>query len=186
MVSNIKLTGKHADLAYRFLKEASDILYANQVRFCVDSGTLLGIIREDRLLPWDNDLDFSVFSEDSERIGRAVDDFKSRGFDVQSTTFPRPYGSIKRGDLRICKIKSDEVVLDLIVKHLDGEFYYWMVWDTLKRAPKRFYDKLTTLNFMGKDYPAPSYTHEYLTYRYGEWRITQKKWDMRSDDGAVI
>ena len=42
-------------------KIAVKILTDNNINYWVCHGTLLGIIRENRLLPWDHDIDFAVW-----------------------------------------------------------------------------------------------------------------------------
>lgn len=46
------------------LEYTISILNTNNVNYWLTDGTLLGIVRENRLLPWDDDLDFAVFSHD--------------------------------------------------------------------------------------------------------------------------
>ena len=45
----------------RALEEVSSLLKNNNINFWVCHGTLLGIIRENRLLPWDKDIDLAVW-----------------------------------------------------------------------------------------------------------------------------
>ena len=40
------------------------ILKENGINFWLCQGTLLGIIRENRILPWDRDIDFGVWAEE--------------------------------------------------------------------------------------------------------------------------
>jgi phosphorylcholine metabolism protein LicD len=50
-----------------FLKETVNILKSNNINFWLCHGTLLGIIRENRLLPWDHDIDFAIWSDEHSR-----------------------------------------------------------------------------------------------------------------------
>jgi phosphorylcholine metabolism protein LicD len=186
MVGNIKLTGEHAEIAVKLLEDTTRILNHHKVKFVIDGGTLLGIVRENRLLPWDNDLDFTLFSDGALKIDDVLKSFSNEGYSVEKTLFPRPYKNIKRGDLRICKISSGKVFVDLIFKYEYEGNYYWMVWDTLKGVPLKFYENPAAIEFNGAIYPTPDYVEEYLELRYGDWKTPQKKWDIRKDDGAVI
>ena len=49
------------------LEYTINILNKNKVKYWLSDGTLLGIIRENRLLPWDDDLDFAVFSHNTNK-----------------------------------------------------------------------------------------------------------------------
>jgi len=186
MVSKIRLTGENATIALGLLEEASAVLTSHRIGFCVDSGTLLGIVRENRLLPWDNDLDFSVFAPEKAAMDLALEEFRARGFEVQVLKLKQDLGPLRRGTLRLCKITRQEVLLDLIVKYPHEDFHYWVIWGTLKRAPAHFYEPLSELAFGGVTYPVPGRLDEYLTYRYGDWRTPKKTWDIRKDDGAIV
>jgi len=45
-------------------KTVVGILKDNNINYWICHGTLLGIIRENRLLPWDNDIDFAVWNDE--------------------------------------------------------------------------------------------------------------------------
>src|SRR5687767_2901306 len=42
------------------LKEFRDVLDKVDLQYFIDTGTLLGTIREKRFIPWDNDVDFGT------------------------------------------------------------------------------------------------------------------------------
>jgi len=58
-----KLTGSFAGVAETMLAEISTILEQLKIPYVLDNGTLLGIIRENRLLPWDSDMDISITAD---------------------------------------------------------------------------------------------------------------------------
>ena len=49
------------------LQTACKLLKDNNIKFWACHGTLLGIIREDRLLPWDKDIDLAVWDFETDR-----------------------------------------------------------------------------------------------------------------------
>jgi len=55
------------------LKYIIEILDSAGVKWWIDHGTLLGIVREARLLPWDDDIDISIFKSDLERAFNALE-----------------------------------------------------------------------------------------------------------------
>ena len=55
------------DIDEKIFHEVSRMLQKQHVNFWVCHGTLLGIIREGRLLPWDHDIDFAVWESETTR-----------------------------------------------------------------------------------------------------------------------
>ncbi len=77
------------------LKDVSGLLAENNINFWVCHGTLLGIIRENRLLPWDRDIDVAVWDHETDR-DKVAAIFESKGYkqevfyaDVDSLHFHR-------------------------------------------------------------------------------------------------
>ncbi len=48
-------------LALQHLRDMDEILFAEGVDYCVMFGTLLGLLRHNGLIPWDDDLDIIIF-----------------------------------------------------------------------------------------------------------------------------
>ena len=67
------------DIDDKTLKDASKLLRDNGINFWVCHGTLLGIIRENRLLPWDRDIDLAVWDHETDKE-QVVKIFESEGY----------------------------------------------------------------------------------------------------------
>ena len=67
--------------ALKHLKDADEILLAESVDYCVMFGTLLGFVRHDGLIPWDDDLDIIIFDIDKFE-DRCRHQFEERGYVV--------------------------------------------------------------------------------------------------------
>ncbi len=67
--------------ALKHLKDADEILLAESVDYCVMFGTLLGSVRHDGLIPWDDDLDIIIFDIDKFE-DRCRHQFEERGYVV--------------------------------------------------------------------------------------------------------
>jgi phosphorylcholine metabolism protein LicD len=63
-------------------RKAVIILDRLGIHFWLDQGTLLGCIRENRLLPWDHDIDFGVWNSDSNYISIS-EEFLKAGFNKE-------------------------------------------------------------------------------------------------------
>ncbi len=66
----------------RHLEEISSILKKNKVDFFLDTGTLLGAIREQRFIPWDNDIDLGILYNDGINIEKILEDCYTKGYNV--------------------------------------------------------------------------------------------------------
>ncbi len=196
MAGNLKLVGKIADVALDMLKKTCQALENNTIDYILEGGTLLGIIREERLLPWDNDLDITVKYEDLDKILKARKDIWKAGYRTRVRHYKEDIGPFKKGQVKIIKVQTRKLfffkgftLLDIFVKkRVDGK-YYWTVGGkniVLKSAPEKFYKELSKVDFKGHDYSIPKDYKEYLTYRYGQWNIVKKDYNYKKDDNAIV
>jgi len=64
-------------------------------------------------------------------------------------------------------------------KLLGGEYFVYAV-------PKGFYDNLESVTFYGMEFKAPCPVEDYLAFKYGNWEVPDRSWDIWSDDGAIV
>jgi phosphorylcholine metabolism protein LicD len=62
------------------MHHTSTILTQYGVRHWLDYGTLLGAIRDNDIIPWDFDVDFTVPFEDCEKIKESKEAFTKAGY----------------------------------------------------------------------------------------------------------
>ena len=55
--------GKYEDIAFDLFKKVIDILNTNNIDYFIISGTLLGFLRHNNFIPWDDDIDIIVDSK---------------------------------------------------------------------------------------------------------------------------
>ncbi len=193
MAYDITLEGKNLQDAENLLFKATDIFDQHQITYWLEGGTLLGIRRENRLLPWDNDLDISLHASETPKLTTLAKELKSQGFRVRHRYFTETTNFFKKGDLRMIKIRTrrffgllkGKVCLDVFVKYTQDEETYWEIDKKTKFVPSKFYDSFREVTFKNKNYPIPENTDEYLTYRYGDWQTPVKDWNTSTDDNAL-
>lgn len=178
------------------LRDVADILDAAGIGYILEAGTLLGIVRENRLLPWDNDVDITITDAYENRLLRNRWRFWLKGYRFYVRRYKRDTGQFRKGQVRIIRIQTrrlmfikDLSLLDIFIKRLIGDEYYWtvdVIKPVLKATPRHFYDETTVLEFEGEKYSVPKNAEDYLAYHYGKnWRIPVKKWNFRTDDFSV-
>ena len=180
----------------KILRDVAMVLDEGNIHYWLEGGTLLGIIREQRLLPWDNDMDISMFKTDQKKLFPVVLKLIGKGYRVSIKRYKSTVGPFNKGELRMIKIRNykpflrkGDVMLDIFLKRKVEEEYYWTVGvkrPVLKSTPAVFYDKITSVPFDGMEYSVPLDYDGYLTYRYGDWRKTVKTWNFKKDDKAIV
>lgn len=70
------------EIAVENLREIKEILDRFGVEYWLDWGTLLGAVRDGRIIEWDNDIDLGMMSDSWEKIVSALPEFEKKGFDV--------------------------------------------------------------------------------------------------------
>ncbi|WP_027078631.1 LicD family protein [Maribacter antarcticus] len=194
MAYDITLEGKNLKEAERLLKSVIKIVEQQQITYWLEGGTLLGVRRENRLLPWDNDLDISVHETEIPKLNSLIQNLKKEGYRIRTRYFSVTSNEFKKGDLRMMKIRNKrffglvkgKVCLDVFIKYSDDQNTYWEIDNKTKSVPLRFYENFKTISFQDKSYSIPEDTDGYLTYRYGDWQTPVKDWNTATDDKALM
>lgn len=106
MAYNIRLEGENLAIAERMLSRIATILDRCGITYWLEGGTLLGIRREDRLLPWDDDLDVSMMIDQKSKLPHFYSELKKAGYRVKSRYFEKDDAPFKKGSLRMIKIRE--------------------------------------------------------------------------------
>jgi len=188
--------GNNLEVAEKMLRDVTGIFDFARLDYWLEGGTLLGIMREQRLLPWDNDMDISIFDHSKRKLWIIIPLLIIRGYRLTFQNHQADMGPFKKGQLRILKIrnfsrgfKKGPVTLDIFFKRELEENCFWVVGiknRILKSTPARFTTALRKVDFQGKDYLIPKDFDSYLSYRYADWKTPQKEWDFRTDDQAIV
>ncbi|MBK3519498.1 LicD family protein [Carboxylicivirga marina] len=192
MSGTATLEGRKNKKAQKLLERVVSIADKCNLDYWLEGGTLLGIVRENRILPWDNDLDISVRDVSDKDIENFVKALKKDGLRLRMRLFTHDYSFAKTGDYRLLKIRTKflwfikgPVVLDVFFKKTEGNHVKWVINKTQKQVPSHFHDESTTITFNNYQYKTPKNYREYLTYRYGDWQVVRKDWDTYEHDSAI-
>lgn len=196
MAYDIRLEGKNLIEAEKLLKNVATIFDKNNFSYTLDGGTLLGIRRENRLLPWDNDLDFCILNPDQNEVDSILKVLKKNGFRVRLRYAKKDFSPyVKKESIRMIKIRNQKffglikgkVCLDIFVKYQHEGKFYWLIGDdVVKSVPEKFYADLKTIEFQNYAYPIPNLLEEYLSFRYGEWQKKDENWNTFANDKSIL
>lgn len=195
MAGKLKLTGKLEIIAKKMLKDVCRMLEENGIPYNVDLGTLLGIIREERLLPWDNDLDLTVSEEHLDKLLKIRHKLWRAGYRTRIRKTKESIPIFPKGYVRILKVQTRFLffkrftLLDIFIKRKVDDRYFWTAGEknpVLYYAPATYYENLVKHEFDGFLYSIPERYEDYLEHLYGDWRTPVKQFNFRKDYEAIL
>ncbi len=145
------------------LKDVKRILDQLGVVFFLGSGTCLGAIRENRFIPWDDEMDtasvIGLHGLTEETIDRVIDAFTENGYYVHVDRSTRYVG--------ISVVKSS-IRADWTCHRIIGDSIYQY---PAVKTPVRLFTQLKEIDFVGEKFLVPNPPEEYLRIKYGpDWK----------------
>jgi len=198
MAGDIRLEGELNAKALKMMAEVADVLERFNISYMLDCGTLLGVVREQRILPWDNDMDFCAPIGDLPKLRRAALALWMKGYRVRFARATQDWGPIRKGDPRILRVRNRKqifsrgpLLLDIFIRYPhDSGQHITMLGEgedvQIQAYDQRFLVDRSALELEGRSYPVPKDYDGYLTHRYGDWRTPVENWDFRNDDNSRI
>ena len=195
MAGRAPLVGKNLADSLKLLEDTAIILNQYHIPYILDGGTLLGVVREQRLLPWDTDMDMSVNESSIGMLKRAIWRLRFKGYRVVIRRFRLDANPFQKGDVRVVKIRNyvapfvkGNAVLDIFIRRISGTMQVWAVGEkntVFPQAPTDFFEKTKMIEFNYFKYSVPKDVEDFLTYRYGDWQTPVKRWNSMKDDLAI-
>lgn len=161
-----------------FLFKVADILDKNNIEFFLSFGTLLGAIREQNFIEYDNDIDIgfrkNYFSDNSKlwkKIIRELNEYKITPNVVwdnhSSTSFLYNFNSSNY---------TDKISMDMYYHQKKDNKYYVNLQGIQYFFKEDFIDTLEKITFLNRDFNIPSTPKKYLAFMYGNnWTKQLKK-----------
>ncbi|WP_438864915.1 LicD family protein [Neptunicella sp.] len=165
-------------------------LQRTSVRYYVDAGTLLGIIRDNALIPWDDDLDIAIHAEDLEQTRQSMQPLLQQlatltGESWQCTeqTNIKVFGAVPKGAIRAMKLSSNQPdsklpMMDFFIKYIDGQWMDYCLSSRGFRMPALHFEYTEKVIFAGQQLAIPAQVEDYLARHYGDWRTPKKDWNL--------
>lgn len=162
-----KLTGYSDELATQALKDLKRVMDKNDIPFFLISGTLLGCIREGKLLGHDKDIDVGVWDNyDYEQLATILGE---SGYFYIVPTRTKHFVMLRH---------LNGIAIDVFI-HYREENDYWHAGVKIKWHNSPF--ELIERYFLGNNYFIPKDYNLYLTENYGDWRTPKTEFDSASD-----
>jgi len=155
------------DNASRALKEVKHILDGFGVSFFLRQGTCLGAIRDNALLPWDDDVDIGSIigyhGVTEKSLDPIVKAFRDNGFLTRIDSMSvSPYIPLVKYSTRIdwqCYKPVDDYIIHF----------------PFLKVPLDLLKSLKEISFLGETFLVPNPPEKYLRLKYGEdWKIPKK------------
>jgi phosphorylcholine metabolism protein LicD len=186
---------KFCDSTIKLLRDVTLELEKNSIDYYLDFGTLLGAIRDKKLIPWDNDVDITILNpKDFNRVYKVL---KSLNYSIKTITFKESNENrVKKNrkiyynklnftaekNLQIIKVKKKFLFglysarLDIFFKY-EKDGYLNFVADGKKYRVESHYlkDGLTKIDFYGYKFSVPKNYNSYLEAVYGNWKMPDSK-----------
>lgn len=176
----IKLHGNYHAKIKSMLLDTIDVLNKNNIPYWIDEGTLLGIIRDGDIIPWDNDADIGVSGEYAEQVLKLWPQFFPK-YIVRKRPMIDKWINSEVRSLKIQTIREKllkiDFHVDIFFKYKHQDMYRWFNGGAYKQVNAKHFDNLKKIQWMGREISIPSDPEEYLTMDYGNWRIPDKNFD---------
>lgn len=156
-----------SDNASKALIDLNTIFSTAGIDFFLVSGTLLGCIRENKLLGHDKDIDVGVWSDI--QTDKIITHVKKSGLF---------YILASRSDLALRIKHVNGTAIDIFL-HFREDDNYWHGGSKLKWNNTPF--TLIKHNFLGRNFLIPAEYDLYLTENYGDWKTEKSNFDSAFD-----
>ena len=170
------------------LLKTIDILNENGFKYWLEAGTLLGIMRDGDLIPWDYDADLGIPADTADDIMK----LRLKLLPKYLIKRKRIHTSWLPGDMRVIKVKTPWEKIRQVNFHVDlfcvypvDNKYRWVDSSALKHVDRKYYDTLSTIEWEGRTITIPNHAEEYLSLRYGNWQIPEQNYNAGLHDGAI-
>ena len=195
-----QLSKRNLQRAQKILFDVVDLFEKHEIGYHLEGGTLLGMVRDNGMIPWDWDVDLSFLAEDTDTFLKVCDVLKAKGYKITNRRLKKNVPPFKKGNYRVFKVKPFllsilkeclpffkriYVTADVFVKYRDGSQVYWLAKEKIMRVDKRYYESFETIECYGRVFRVPNHYREYLTEKYGDWSKPVKVWDCSRDEKTI-
>lgn len=157
-------------------KEVTDLFNELGIKYCLSHGTILGVRRDGDTIPWDDDVDLAIFSDDRPKLPEARKRLRELGFYVPDEGDPTkpvdPSSNMPYYDF--VAIKNGEKVECWIFDKEERFYVYDPKREGLAITADHF-NSFSKIVWRGVEFNAPNDVDGFLTKMYGPtWKTPDK------------
>ena len=193
---------KHLENSIKLLKIIMKTLDKHEIKYYLDFGTLIGAMREEALIPWDDDIDISLLNEDEYfKMPLVLKEIKEQyGYRTYLHTFESAFikhqkkhpeaitpkiDFTTKDSYQIAKVRDNKfwifgrgyVCIDIFFKYNKNNQLHWFAFgETNKISNEPLQKGFTQIEFYGISCTIPKAYDTYLTSIYGEWQTPNESW----------
>ena len=136
-----------------------EILDKLKINYFLQTGILLGAIRDNDLIKWDWDIEISVFGDEFlKNIDKVAKDLVKNNFTIVNI-------NKKKNDSKIdFKGKLDESVTGYTIFSWHYSKIRKVFWRREYSVPEKYFNNLEKIKFMGREFNCPNNPQDYLTF----------------------
>jgi len=181
--------GKDIEVSHAAFVSGMEALNQIKQPFYISAGTALGIIRDNRFIAHDQDIDVEIVSSYKNPVNHEaiIKSFYEHGFILVRTMHDESFPQ------QLAFINNDDVIFDIWFVYTDVEEGYGVTFSDLGRmkTPVKFIRDMKKSSWIvdGKEYIVrlPNKPEEYCEMRYGsDWRTPKKYKGPWQDDAGNL
>lgn len=120
-MTKLVFTPEHINrLTYQLVYDIHQILEARGVKYWVDGDTLMGAVRHNGIIPWENEIDIGISSTDNRKFSDLGMDFANCGYSITDTFFGYKVFYTNRAPVEVGAHHSTPFVNVLLYRTIDN------------------------------------------------------------------
>lgn len=145
-----------------------------KINYFIDHGTLLGIIREQRIMPWDDDIDITILKKHYVKAIELINMNLEKIEKILACKIEIEKNKIKNNteDIRVKVYKEENYTYDITIKTVN--FINGEAFQNITKSPEIHFLQNSIINLWDLEIKAPYKPEEYLTIHYGDWKTPKK------------
>ncbi|RTZ96875.1 MAG: hypothetical protein DSY90_09370 [Deltaproteobacteria bacterium] len=190
----VTLTGRHYQIAKKMMLDTTEIMNRHDIDYFLDAGTLLGMIRDGDLIPWDHDIDMLLPLSEVDKFKSIVPALQDKNWRVK-TDYPMHHDGPcwKKGaqcnfrmyNNRFYHFGRGRIKLEIYVLYPDGDHCWYHAMGKNWKLPAVHFKTHAIHIFDGHALRIPARAEAYLDYIYADWKTPTPAFNHLSGDHSI-